>query len=364
VFGKTIKIGSIGGIPISVDASWFLLAAFIVFTQYAALNEALGSGQAIAIALLTTALFLGSILGHELAHAGVARLRKIPVAGIRLFMLGGATSTDLDRSPADAFLITVVGPLTSVLIGLGLVAVSLVDSLSPAVHDTLRWVGGLNVVLGIANLLPGYPLDGGRILHALIWKVTGSERKANSVAARSGMVVWAIAIGVGVWFISRGNTGFGIWLIVIGVTMFQGARQTLERDRIFDTLAGGTVAEAMTPPPETIPDDITLTEALDRYLRGHEHETFPVSSQFLPMAGVLTFESAAAVGRENPLRPVRDAMLPAAGIIQVGLDDKLDSVVNRLQQVHLPAVVVQNGQIVGQIALPDVDRWLRSRRVF
>ena len=162
MFGRTFKIGSIGGIPISVDLSWFLLAAFIVYSQVQLYADALGTGTAVAIGLLTALLFLGSILGHELAHAGVARLRKLPVTDIRLFMFGGATSISLERTPADEFWTTVVGPLSSVAIGFALVGASAIH-FSPAVLDTLRWLGWLNVILGIGNLLPGFPLDGGRI---------------------------------------------------------------------------------------------------------------------------------------------------------------------------------------------------------
>jgi len=366
VFGRSIRIGSIGGIPISVDVSWFLLAAFLVYQVVSQRSADLGSGTALAIGLLTAVLFLGSILGHELAHAGVARLRNLPVTGIRLFMFGGSTGIQMENKPADEFLTTVVGPLTSIAIGFALVGASFAH-FPPAVHDTLRWVGGLNVFLGILNLVPGFPLDGGRILHAGIWKLTGNERKANSIAARSGMVVWAVAAAFGLYLVipgvARSNLDSGIWILLISVMMFQGAKSTLDRERIFDHLSQGTVHEAMGPPPETIPDDITLSDALDRYLRGHETETFPVSSQFQPMVGVLTFDSARKVGSENPLRPVRDAMLPTSGVLQVRLDDKLDAVANRLVAERLPAVVVQDGQIVGQIAIPDIDRWLRGRRV-
>jgi hypothetical protein len=292
----------------------------------------------------------------------VARLRKLPVTGIRLFMFGGATGIQMEEKPSDEFLTTVVGPLTSIAIGFGLLGASFVH-MAPAVHDTVRWVGGLNVFLGLANLLPGFPLDGGRILHAGIWKLTGNERKANSIAARSGMVVWAIGVAAGLYLIVRSDLDSGIWLLLISAMMFQSAKATLDRERIFDDLAKGTVHEAMGPPPEIIPEDISLSEALDRYLRGHEHETFPVSNQFQPMVGVLTFESARKIGSENPLRPVRDAMLPPNGVLQVGLEEKLDEVANRLVAARLPAIVVQDGRIVGQIALPDIDRWLRGRRV-
>src|SRR5262249_892853 len=148
--------------------------------------------------------------------------------------------------------------------------------------------------------------------------------------ARSGMVVWAIGAVAGLVLVSRNSFGWGIWLMLISVMMFQGAKATLDRERIFASLAQGTVNDAMGPPPETIPEAIPLSEALDGYLRGHETETFPVTNGYQPMVGVLTFDAAAKVGSENPLRPVRDAMLPPSGVLQVGLHDRLDAVAGRL----------------------------------
>src|SRR5204862_3084807 len=111
---------------------------------------------------------------------------------------------------------------------------------------------------------------------------------ATGIAARSGMVVWAVAIVVGVILVARNDVQGGIWLVLIGAMMFQGAKATLDRERIFQTLSRGTVAEAMGPPPESISQDITLSDALDRYLRGHEHETFPVEDERGDVVGVLT----------------------------------------------------------------------------
>jgi Zn-dependent protease len=364
VFGKAWKIGSIGGIPITVDLSWLLLGVLIVYNQLTTFSQVLGPGAAFAVALLSAVLFLGSILGHELAHAFVARLRRLPVTGIRLFMFGGATGVQMERTPGDEFLITVVGPLTSVGIGLALLAVSAVGGLSHAVHDTLRYVGGLNVILGLANLLPGFPLDGGRILHAVLWRVLKSEARATRIAALTGMVAWGGAIAFGAYEIAaRNDLGFGLWIVLVGTMMFQGAKATLDRQKVFTVLSRGTVAEAMGPPPETVPAGISLSEAYDRFFRGHEDETFPVVDELGRLAGVATFESASRIGRENPLRPVREAMLPADDILVVRVDDPLDGVVGRLGASKLPAVVMQNGSVVGQIALPDVDRWLRGRTV-
>ena len=363
MFGRGMKIGSIGGIPITVDISWFLIAALIVFSNYEVLRGRLGDGTALSVAVLTAVLFLGSVLGHELAHAWMARARKLEVTGIRLYALGGETATQMGEKPVDEFLVTVVGPLTSVGLGLVMLAASTLDSFPPAVRDTLHWVGWLNVVLGAANLAPGFPLDGGRILHAIIWRISGDERKANTIAAWSGMVVWTGVIAFGLYLTTRDQQGYGLWLLLIGLMMFQGARSTLQRDKIIGYLGQGTVAEAMGPPPQSIPSDITLSEALDRHLRGHEQETFLVSTPFEPIAGVLTFDTAAEVGRENPLRPVRDAMRPANDVPQVRVTDRLDSVVHRLQEAGAPAVVVQDGQIVGSLAISDLDRWLRARSV-
>jgi len=361
LFGKSWKIATIGGIPVSVDASWFLLGVLIVYNMGASYGDTLGTGTALAIGMLGAVLFMGSILGHELAHAVAARLQKLPVSGIRLFMFGGATYIKGEDKPGDEFLTTVVGPLASIAIGLGLLAASSIDGLGRPVHDVMRVVGGLNVFLGAANLLPGFPLDGGRILHAAIWKITGSEARATTIAAWTGMVAWGAAIAWGLWLISIDDFGTGLWIILIGSMMLQGARGTLQRQKLFRVLERGRVAEAMGPPPEMVPVGITLSEAYDRFLRGHEDETFPVGDDFGRMIGVLTFESASRIGRDQPLRPVRDAMLPRGDVVTVGLDDRLDKVVNELSGVRLPAVVVQDGQIVGQIALADIDRWLRGR---
>ncbi|HEX9374816.1 MAG TPA: site-2 protease family protein [Actinomycetota bacterium] len=361
VFGRTWKIATIGGIPISVDASWFLLGVLILYSMAVTYGDKLGSGTALAIGAFGAVLFMGSILGHELAHAVVARLRKLPVSGIRLFMFGGATYIRGEDSPGDEFLTTVVGPLTSVAIGLALLAASTIHGLGGPIHDVTRYVGALNVFLGVANLVPGFPLDGGRILHAAIWKLTGSEGRATTIAAWTGIVVWGAAIAYGVIRLSGDDFGFGLWIVLVGSMMLQGARATLQRQKVFKVLERGTVAEAMGAPPEAIPAGTSLSEAYDRFLRGHEHETFPVTDDFDRMIGVLTFESASAIGRDEPLRPVRDAMLPAGEIVTVGLDDRLDQVVNRMANTRLPAVVMQDGRIVGQIALPDIDRWLRGR---
>src|SRR5207249_2945291 len=155
------------------------------------------STAATGYAVLAVVMFFGCILAHELAHAGVSKLRRIPVIGITLFMFGGATQAKIDsRGPADEFLVTAAGPATS--LALGLLFLGLSNLLRSAPGDQLAWIierlGLLNLALGVFNLAPGFPLDGGRLLRSLLWRMTGSLARATRIAGRVGQVIAALVV--------------------------------------------------------------------------------------------------------------------------------------------------------------------------
>jgi len=364
VFGRAWKIGSIGGIDIRVDTSWLILAVLIVYSGWVQFNSFadMGSGEALGLAVIWAVLLFASVLVHELAHALVARSRGLEVLGITLFLFGGATSTRLDRGPGDEFLVTVVGPLTSAVFGVLLwVLPAATGILGTPFGDMVRRTGWWNLILAGFNLLPGFPLDGGRVLRSIVWRVTGDPDRATEIAARVGQVVAAGMIAVGLVLALRNELFAGVWLVILASMLFQGARAAAGQPRVRRALAGGTVGDAMGPPPDLVPAGITLSEVLDRYLRGHEDESFPVVEDGR-LVGLLTFQSASRVGRDDPLRPVRDAMLPVPETRITRPDERLDALLERIGDGR-DAVVIEDGRVVGSISIADMNRWLNNRFV-
>jgi Zn-dependent protease len=365
VFGRAWKIGSVGGIAIRVDSSWIIIALLITASLWSQFAEVLDTapGAALALALVTAVLFFGSVLVHELAHAGMARARRIEVSGITLFLFGGATSARMeDRGAVDEFLVTVVGPLSSAALGGLFLVVDRADVLAVEIDRVMRYIGVINIALAIFNLVPGFPLDGGRILRSLIWKATGNLDRATTIAAGVGMVVAAGLIALGLYrAFTEDPSGLsisGLWLALIGWFLFQGARGATTQRRFRRVLSQGTAGEAMGPPPQSIPGGISLSEALD-HLRGHEDQAFPVVEDGR-LVGALTFEAARRVGQQDPMRPVRDAMVPADRMLSYAADEPLDRVAEGVGEGD-PALVLRDGEVVGSITAEHVYRWLRQR---
>jgi Zn-dependent protease/predicted transcriptional regulator len=363
VFGRTWKIATIGGIPVRVDTSLLVIALLIGYSEYTNFTDIVNrvrGGTALLMAVFATILFFLSILLHEFAHAGMARARSIPVSGITLYMLGGATSVATeDKGPADEFLITAVGPGTS--FALAGVFWALSRTTGYPIDLAFRDLAFVNFVLAVFNMIPGFPLDGGRILRAVIWRVTGNLERATTVAAGVGMVFGGALIALGIIGTIRTGWVFSLWSALIGWFLYSTARSAIRQQRLRRLLADAVVREAMSPPPRTIPADTTLIAALDQFLRGHEDEQFPVVEDTDHVVGILTMESAGQVGQNDPLRPVRDAMVPLPEIMTVRADQRLDATIQELSG-RAALVVSEDGRLVGSIRPVDVNRWLASRR--
>jgi Zn-dependent protease/predicted transcriptional regulator len=360
--GRAWKIASIGGIPVRVDSSWVWIAALVVYTLFVRYVTDYGIDQprALPLALFTAVLFFGSILLHELSHAGVARLRGVEVSSITLYFFGGATATNLDKRPGDQFLISAAGPGMSLLVG------ALFWSISRATTGSLLtlsfgYVGWINLVLAVFNVVPGYPLDGGQMLRAAIWRITGNELTATKVASVSGFVVGALLVGAGIIGLARGDIGGGVWLAIIGYFLIQNAQGATRRATVRAALVGATANQAMGPPPAAVPAAMSLSDVLERYLRGHEQEAFPVVDGSR-VIGLLTFESASRVGQHDPLRPARDAMIALEQVATVDPETPLDEVVGRLGPTGA-ALVLRNGELAGAITAGDIERWATVNQV-
>src|SRR6266511_1646564 len=227
MFGTSWRVGRIAGIEIRIDSSWAVIALLVTYSMYLRLSLVYPdtpTGEAVGVAVLGAVLFFGSVLVHELAHALVSQARGIRVQDITLFLFGGATRARVEsRGPRDEFLIALVGPLTSgLLAGLfGIVAGLGSDLLTRPLAGTFGYLAWTNLLLAAFNLVPGFPLDGGRLLRSAIWKATGSFRRATRIASVAGQGVGWLLVSGGVAWLLAGDLAGGIWFAFIGWFLVQ-----------------------------------------------------------------------------------------------------------------------------------------------
>ncbi|MBS2019811.1 MAG: site-2 protease family protein [Deltaproteobacteria bacterium] len=307
MFSRSIRIGRLFGIDFKVDSSWLVIAALVAFsltTLFGRWHPTWTQGTSLAVALVAAASFFVSLLLHELAHAVVARfVYGIPVRDITLHMFGGVASIEREpETPGAELFIAIVGPLTSLALGVVmLVGAALLTgapvqpdqlaNLSPA-ETMLMWLGPVNIGIALFNLIPGFPLDGGRILRAILWKVTGNPYKATHWASSVGQTVGlsfiiggiAMALGFQVPFFGRGF-GSGLWLAMIGMFLRGAAQRQEASTQLRALLEGVRVGDVMRPylgwsrpvevPGSHVSPDDALTDALPE-LAGTPERQVPV----------------------------------------------------------------------------------------
>jgi Zn-dependent protease/predicted transcriptional regulator len=358
------KIATLRGVPIYIASSFVWIALLYTYSLYLRFSQGgifMTQTEALLLALFAAVLFFGSILLHELAHAAVARAFDLPVRGITLLFWGGATETKADlRGPKGEFLVSAAGPGTSLLLG-GLFQVisQVLAASNPSLAEAFHYVGFVNVLLAGLNAIPGFPLDGGRMLLAAVWAATKDKVLATRVAGWAGMVVGAGFALYGLSWVERGDAGFGIWFFFLAWILISTARGTESRLRLRAQLAQGHVADAMRAPVSTVPSTLSLADALHDYLRDSADQSFPVV-QDGRVIGVVSMESAKRVGGRDPMRPVRDGMAPLSAARVVGPRDTLDEVFEVL--AGRDAMVLDDvGRLVGTIGPPDIERWFTTR---
>jgi Zn-dependent protease/CBS domain-containing protein len=369
MFGTSWRVGRIAGIEVRVDSSWVVIALLITYSMYlrtSVLYPELSGGGAVALGILATVLFFGSVLVHELAHALVAQARGIRVLDITLFLFGGATRARVEsRGPGDEFLIALVGPLTSgLLAGLfGIVAGLGRDLLSRPLAGTFGYLAWTNLLLAAFNLVPGFPLDGGRLLRAAIWKATGSLGRATRIASVSGQGVGWLLVAAGVAWLLAGDLAGGIWFAFIGWFLVQAARSSYQELQLQQLLRRVEAEEVMAGDLRRIPPEVSLQEAVDDYFMRYDHSGFPVEEQGRTI-GLLTLRGVRRVPREQwPTRRVREHMVPLSDQVVVAPDARMDGVLGRLEDGEANRVLVaQDDEVVGIITPSDLTRWLRRRR--
>jgi len=357
--GKRYRIATVAGIPFYVGSSWLFIAALYVYIQYVRLTGSSANPtdvEAIGLAILGAVLFFGGVVIHEGAHAVMARALNIPVAAITLVFWGGATEAKANtRGPLGEFLVAFVGPAsTLVLAGVFWVAG---EALGGLIGVIVRDLARLNLFFAAINAVPGFPLDGGRILLATAWGVTRSRRAALRVTGWVGLVIGSGAAVLAVTAFLRDN---GWWLILgyMAFLMISTGRTMETRIKLRDQLGQGTVADVMRPPPPEVPASMPLSDALDRYLREADGHMLPVVDGG-KVVGAVSLRSARRAGGRDPFRPVREGMASLAEVPVVAPDEPLDDALEWV--AGRQGLVLRDGVLVGAISADDVERWYRRR---
>jgi len=363
MFGGGFRLGRLLGIEVRVDISW-LVVAFLVgwsfFAQFTLRFPEVSAPARIALAAGSAAVFFGSVLLHELSHSVMARRLGIPVEGIKLSLFGGVTKTRMEaRRPRDEFLVAVVGPLTSfALAALLWGAVNLTgEALAAPISYGCGYLGWINLGLGVFNLLPGYPLDGGRVLRSLLWRSSGNVGQATRWAATAGKVLGGLLAGLGLVTVFGGDLT-GLWMTMIGWFLYQAAAQA-DQDVVVRWLLNQVRAsDIMSPQLVTIPADMTVARAVDEFFLRYDHSAFPVLGE---RPGLLTLRAVRQIPRDQwQTRQVWTAITPLDAACTVAAETPMDAVMESLRQQDQDRVlVVEDGRILGIITPRDIARWIR-----
>jgi Zn-dependent protease len=360
-------IGRFGGIEVRLH--WSLLAVFALIVWsltdgvFPSQNPGLSDGTYLGMAIVAAVLFLASILLHELGHSWVARREGIEVDSITLWLFGGvAQFKDRFTSAGGEFRVAVTGPLISIALGVVFVSVALAG-LPSAVDGVAAWLGYINLTLAVFNLLPASPLDGGRVLHAALWRAKGDFAWATRIASEIGQSFGYLFIALGlVMFIFQGSFS-GAWLAFIGWFLLQGARAEARYVATEQALSGLRVRDLMVRQPVTVDADSTIGRFMDDVAWSQRFTTYPVLDGGSPV-GLLAFASVAAVPRSDwDTRRVRETMIPLDEVPLLTEDEKA---VDALAELSAPranrGLVVDNGHLAGLLSITDLARALEVGR--
>jgi len=363
----SLHLGKIAGIDIYINFSWLIILVFLTWSLaigwFPFYNRGWSIGTYWIVSFIATLLLFVSVLLHELAHSLVARARGLPVKNITLFIFGGVSNIQQEpASPGVEFQVAVVGPVVSLLIGVVAYLLQLPLSNSP-LQGILFYLGVTNILLGIFNLIPGFPLDGGRVLRSIIWKITGSLRTATQAATIIGQIIAYLFILAGIWMFFNGNLLGGLWIGFIGWFLLSSAQAANSQVMLQSMFRGVTVSDVMNTRPNTVPANISLQRLVDEYFLPNALRSALVM-QGDQLVGLITLNDIRHVPREQWGQvPVGHVMIPLERLHvvqpQQSLNDVLPLMAGR-DVNQLP--VVQNGALVGILSRDAIVRFLEVRR--
>ena len=366
----TISLGRVLGIPIGLDYSWFLIFGLLTWSlatsYYPVEFKNWSVTQYWIVSAATVILMFGSVLLHELGHSVVALRYKVPVRSITLFVFGGVAQIGGEPPSAKAeFWIAIAGPLTSFALA---ILFSLMQPLVSALAPILalaKYLTYINASLGLFNLIPGFPLDGGRVFRAILWGTTRSLRTATLISAGLGRFIAYLFIGFGVWQMFRGNFGNGLWIAFIGWFLESAASSQIQQQTVHDLLSDHLVSDVMSKQYITIFPDTTLEQIIHKHILGHGQRSLVVK-QDEQVVGLLTLHTVKAIPSSDwATTTAVQAMIPITKMKWIRPDSKLESALQEMDKDGVSQLPVMIGdQIQGVLGRDDIISFLRTLSEF
>jgi Zn-dependent protease/predicted transcriptional regulator len=368
---SNVKFGTISGIEIGLHYSWFIIAALIAFSlaeHFRQVNPSWDRGQIWIAALVTAALFFATLLLHELAHSLVAQARGLKVRAITLFALGGVSQIQDDATDAKTeFWVAISGPIASLIIGFGCLAIAFglgwQRSTEPQTATTgvLVWLGYINFALAVFNMIPGFPLDGGRVLRAIVWAITKNSDRSVRIAARVGQFVAFLFILDGIWQFFSGAGFGGLWIAFIGWFLMDAAKASYADLEITTALRGIRVSEVMSRDCSIVSARMGLQEFVNIYLLRAGERCFAVEEQGR-FVGLVTPRDVSSIPRDRwDTTTVREAMRPPQELHIITPETPVLDALKLLTSKDVNQLpVVANGSLKGVVSRAQLLQLLQA----
>ena len=358
------------GIDLAIHPSWLVIAFLLTFSLADAFFPRVipgwTAGQYWLLGTGTAVLFFASVLAHELSHAIVARRLGLKVGSITLFIFGGATTIETESaSPRDEALIALAGPFMSLAIGGALLGIGALISHSE-LQVLLGWLGVINVALGAFNLVPGYPMDGGRVLRAILWRLQGDRLLATRQAAMGGRVIGYLLVAGGIfWALRSQDIGSGLWLALVGWFLATAAEATLQQAGVERSLSGVRVRDAMDVSPAAVAPNESVADLVSEHMLRGDDRSFLVRHPDGGLAGMVTLGDVRRLPREAWAdRRVTDIMTRYGDLATIGPDEPLAEALRVIQEREvgqLPVIGDEARQLLGLVTRRGILRLIDAR---